>query len=608
MEKTLQKIVFPINDKLKYHYELFYRGSQCGMVTEEGREAMYISDGMNLDFASYLNGLPNNKWKLYSNLKGLRLELEIKGDFILSATGYSMRPVTPERVCFSEKEYHMSETGTVTVEFPETDEEFLAFELTALDKVWLFGGSFIGTYEEEDVRDVNLAIATTTCFKEPFIKGNIKAIREHLIESDDEIAEHLYVNVVDNGRTLSPEDIESDHIRLFPNPNTGGSGGYARGMMESLHMEPHITHVLLMDDDVLILPESIRRTYVLLTVLKKELHEAYISGAMLDYNKMYLQHEDIGTIQHDGFLLRAKPEMKMTKLNKVMKNNRELPYMEHPYAAWWFCCMPREMIEKNGYPMPFFIRGDDVEYGVRSHTQFLSMSGLCVWHMGFANKYNAFMVMYQSLRNLLIVKASSHDIDDCDVIGSMDKCFSERLKELNYDSAELICRALEDFLKGPSFLASADGEKIMKEYRVLNEQMKPLSEFSDIELRLDKVVDKKEGGMYLKERIPFKLTFNGHRFWPESKLKDEVGIISYEGVDQPKRIAFRKTLLAVNKYDGTGALRHFSKERFKELTKRYKALRKEYNSRGEELKIAYSQAKKRFVTEEFWREYLGLDK
>ena len=258
MEKTLQKIVFPINDKLKYHYELFYRGSQCGMVTEEGREAMYISDGMNLDFASYLNGLPNNKWKLYSNLKGLRLELEIKGDFILSATGYSMRPVTPERVCFSEKEYHMSETGTVTVEFPETDEEFLAFELTALDKVWLFGGSFIGTYEEEDVRDVNLAIATTTCFKEPFIKGNIKAIREHLIESDDEIAEHLYVNVVDNGRTLSPEDIESDHIRLFPNPNTGGSGGYARGMMESLHMEPHITHVLLMDDDVLILPESIR--------------------------------------------------------------------------------------------------------------------------------------------------------------------------------------------------------------------------------------------------------------------------------------------------------------------------------------------------------------
>jgi ABC-type uncharacterized transport system fused permease/ATPase subunit len=121
-------------------------------------------------------------------------------------------------------------------------------------------------------------------------------------------------------------------------------------------------------------------------------------------------------------------------------------------------------------------------------------------------------------------------------------------------------------------------------------------------------VDKKEGGMYLKERIPFKLTFNGHRFWPESKLKDEVGIISYEGVDQPKRIAFRKTLLAVNKYDGTGALRHFSKERFKELTKRYKALRKEYNSREEELKIAYSQAKKRFVTEEFWREYLGLDK
>ena len=64
------------------------------------------------------------------------------------------------------------------------------------------------------------------------------------------------------------------------------------------------------------------------------------------------------------------------------------------------------------------------------------------------------------------------------------------------------------------------------------------------------------------------------------------------------------------KIDRINELAHIAKER--ELTKEEfderAALRKEYNSREEELKIAYSQAKKRFVTEEFWREYLGLDK
>ena len=48
-----------------------------------------------------------------------------------------------------------------------------------------------------------------------------------------------------------------------------------------------------MDDDVKILPESIIKTYNLLRCLKPEYRDHFISGAMLYYEKMHVQHEDV---------------------------------------------------------------------------------------------------------------------------------------------------------------------------------------------------------------------------------------------------------------------------------------------------------------------------
>lgn len=78
-------------------------------------------------------------------------------------------------------------------------------------------------------------------------------------------------SVIDNGRTLVPEQWNSDKITIHPNKNVGGAGGFTRGMIESMEQPEDITHVLLMDDDVIILPESIRRMYYLLSMLSQNL-------------------------------------------------------------------------------------------------------------------------------------------------------------------------------------------------------------------------------------------------------------------------------------------------------------------------------------------------
>ena len=91
--------------------------------------------------------------------------------------------------------------------------------------------------------------------------------------------------MVDNGRTLSAEEIQTEHVMVHPNLNVGGAGGFTRGMLEAMDHKEKPTHVLLMDDDVMILPESLIRTYNLLKIVRPEYEHHFISGAMLSMKR-----------------------------------------------------------------------------------------------------------------------------------------------------------------------------------------------------------------------------------------------------------------------------------------------------------------------------------
>ena len=69
----------------------------------------------------------------------------------------------------------------------------------------------------------------------------------------------------------------------------------------------------------------------------------------------------------------------------------------------------------------------------------------------------------------------------------MTKLFRARMLSLDYNGAELILDAIEDFLKGPEFIMQDLGEQIMKEKSKKNEKMVDLREFSDLDIDLDEV-------------------------------------------------------------------------------------------------------------------------
>ena len=70
--------------------------------------------------------------------------------------------------------------------------------------------SIRNSYYELDVdgelNDVELVLSTTTFKKEAFIERNIDLVKNQIIGSNDSIADHFHMYVMDNGRTLDAEN------------------------------------------------------------------------------------------------------------------------------------------------------------------------------------------------------------------------------------------------------------------------------------------------------------------------------------------------------------------------------------------------------------------
>ncbi len=288
--------------------------------------------------------------------------------------------------------------------------------------------------------------------------------------SDEPAGQHIVMRVVDNGRTLDTEKYNSEYVHIYPNQNVGGAGGFTRGIIESMDAEKKPTHIILMDDDVKILPESLIRTYSLLAIMKDEYDSHFISGAMLFMEHMNIQHEDIGYVHKDGSYGPRKPGFQLHLWDHVFMNEEEYEPMPDSYAGWWYCCIPVKTIDMNKLPIPLFIRGDDVEYSVKQHARFITLGGICIWHKGFANKYNAALELYLVHRNSLITQAMSGIYQDADFIERINGFFEKEIRRLSYQSCELLLDAVEDYLNGPEFMLTPQGEQIMKRQSAKNEK------------------------------------------------------------------------------------------------------------------------------------------
>ncbi|MBQ8010706.1 MAG: glycosyltransferase [Ruminococcus sp.] len=661
----LQNIIFYYDQKLDRHWWMLNRHHH--MEYDKINSVHTLYPGQYAEFFTYFNSFSLGKWKKFTKVEDVFLNLRCKGHFKIDLFGHYRRGNEIMREDYPSQVFDLKEMTDISIMIPrdsiaevvgwaidvlhdepvlttryytrkgelvdeEELEEMTEAEIAKLTarkemvapkprKFCVESGYWSTDVSEDAINDVRIAIASTTFKKEQFIIRNMKVLERELFYSDEPAKDHIRMNIVDNGRTLDPELYNSEFIHIFPNQNVGGSGGFTRGMLESLQMDWNPTHVLLMDDDVRIMPESLIRTYTMLALVKPEHADRYVSGAMLfmEDDRMNFQHEDVGYVHADGSYGPNKPPMPLHEWHCVFMNDelRTTEYAADSYAGWWYCCIPVSTINtKDGLPIPVFIRGDDVEYSVANKAQFLSLNGICIWHLGFGNKFTGSLELYQVHRNSLILQAMSKVCQDKDFVKRIDEFFHKELARLSYANCEHLLDSIEDYCQGPDFLRDpAQGERCMKQQGAKNEKMINADrEYPSIPVDWGRIYWREEKQLTPFQEWLYKNTYNGQRWipagWFIKKGKDgkpNTAAIAYDWFDDPAKQYGAEQILAVNPFDHTAFLRKRDKKKFKELMARHKRVLKNYYKNKDKIAKAYYDAAKELKGETFWREYLHMD-
>ena len=585
---------------------MYYRASDA--VYDEGRGALSFSG--EVDFSTYFNALPLCKWKRYANIGVIKLAIEIAGDvceifFAELCEGFDTAAIPPAPLISSEKghDFQMYE-----IELPESDAPLISIVLRSRGTCFVHSAKFLTEIESSSIRSVKLALGTTTFRKEEFIVPNIEAIKREVFAGGEPISNAFHMYVVDNGRTLDVNALSDEGVTVIPNVNVGGAGGFARGMIAALDSDA--THVLLMDDDVCVSPESFKRTFNLLSLVREQYKDAFLNGAMLSLEQPNMQYEDVAVVRKDGVYDRIKPDLRMDCVSDLIINETIDVELKNAYGAWWFCCIPVSAIHKYGLPLPLFVRCDDVEFGMRCEPKMMCMGGICVWHASFEGRFRASVDCYQYVRNFLILIAVDGKSSERFFMLRFRRTFDIYMRSMNYESAELMLDGLEDYLKGPDYLTKVSGEGLMKVNGAKNEHLVPVSDLDETimsRVEIDRAYlgtpDKRGKLVRLLEMLP-----HDRHMLPDVLLSDVPASVYYStGAYPAEKTMRRKTLVAFDATAENGHVRTMDRSRYRDLRKRYRFLKREYETRKEEVASAYREAMPYLTSEVFWRSYLGMN-
>ena len=601
MRELLHEIILSdgvADDEIK---DMFYRSDAD--IRQETDNLYSLKESSCYDFSTYFNSCSKQKWQLYTKAKKIYLELNAQGQFFVVLTGFYVDEQNiVHKECFGEYRFDLKDRDKVVLPYPEeAKSSVVSFQIITVSKVFIYGGGYYTDIENSDKKAPFITLVTTTFKKEEYIYKNLSLINKDLF-SDDEFSDHFNWIIVDNGRSLDPARIENSRVKVFANKNVGGAGGFAKGIIEGNKQTRKPSHVLLMDDDVEFMTQGFKRVYKFLSLLKEEYNDYFISGAMLELSQKNIQHEDIGVFSPDGKHGPTKPRYDLCETDNVIRNELIIEHDIHNYSGWWFCCIPIQTARLDNLPLPFFFRGDDVEYSIRNGSKIISLNGVCIWHQGFGTKFSALVEFYQVHRNDFIIRALREDIKDINIIGRIEELFWQEIYKYNYKGADLLIDSIEDYLKGPEFLSSLNGEQLLKEKKLKDNEMSPLppeilSDIKDIDINLWEPMNK-------LSKFIYDYTCNGQKIISYTKRKKS-GYILYGWGYCQKKIAFCDKIYALDLANNQYTVFSKDREEFKRIVKRFNDVKEEYKTTHETVDKRWKEAEKSLTSISFWEKYLN---
>ena len=468
-------------------------------------------DGV-VDFDCHFNLFDIGIYKRCTRCRDYRLVLDADGDveiIIQGCDGSTIISVN-DKVC----------------PIPETGNDVIYFRIRGLSDCMI--RSIDIRCECDRIRDVRLSLCICTYRNEQCVREKISGIKGYFAKIEEDTPGII---ITDNGRTL--EDI--DGTTIIRSDNLGGSGGFTKAMMAA--MDDGAEYIILNDDDAVFEPEVLYRVQRFLSVLDEEHQDVSISGTMLDIDHMTkVVKSGAKIIDCDHIPLKKGLDVSISEDNEKLAEHES-----SDYSGWWFYVLSRRTIEQYGYPLPLFLKNDDVEYGLRTGPDIVRILSVSVWHPSFSSKYSP-VNHYYDIRNLLIAMSIHGDV-------KIENIISKILLDVSayrYLSAEAMIAGIEDYLKGPSYVfpLCKDGMKTLE-----NDDIGTITELKG---RIDeKDIDVKKGRFRFRKYTMngLFLPSKGDRILPADCMHTEdfyrVGRILYTIDDKRGFIARRKRMRTI---------------------------------------------------------------
>ena len=575
----IQSSVFPSYD-LCSEPSLYFRSSGVVEFGEQKRVVLPKSSHLLTD--TYFNSFSIGKWKNKTGLTDLALSLSFTGEIVLRWWWYQSQG---RRASIGEVRLTSSDpVNPVHIPVPQFErltDGVIAFEVFALADSVIHGFQYVTNMLPR--REVRLAISITHFNRQQYVIPAVHRLNEQLL-SDPAYSNRVKLFVVDNSQNLKPEDMVG--AQIIPNANLGGSGGFMRGL---IHVQDagEFTHCLFMDDDASNEIEAIRRTIALLEHAIDD--KTAISGAMFYEQRPYIQHEN--GAWYNGVCLSRGIGLDVRNMDCIVDNEIDEVL---DYGGWWFFAFPLQYVTH--YAFPFFVRGDDIYFGLKNKFSTLTLNGICSWQEDFAVKDSPLTVYLDFRRDMaLSLLKTFQTASKRKILRLIRNGFKNYLWTYHYESGAALLDAVEDVMKGPDFWLnnvdmSVRRPEIMK--RIKNEKMQDLPTDWRQNFRWS---DKSR-----KKRLNRRLTLNGHLLPLFTFRKYNVALA--KGFGGRINDSFRcKKVLCVDVLSQKGYVVEHNKKAFFTQLLRYYRLRYRFWRDYDKLRAAYKARESDLTSRDFWQ-------
>lgn len=435
-----------------------------------GRASLTVLAGRHASLCTFFNAFPAGYWRRWTCVDAVQFSARVRGRGTIMLFRSSGRGLfepagtidvnAPTRATTVRAELAM--TGLM-------DGGFFWFDAKAGDgdDLTIEDAAWSVPVEARRGGDGTLSIAITTFNRAPYCLNQLKAIA-----ADTNVRGRLdTIYCTDQGTDLVRDEpgfaaVAKDlghQLTYVRQRNMGGSGGFARGMYETVKAGKS-DYTLLLDDDAISEPESIMRAVQFADYCTRP---TIVGGGMfhLDnrtmlytlgerYNRASYWTQPAAGLEYNHDFA-TQPLRDSPKLHRRADSD---------FNGWWMCLIPTQIMREIGLAQPLFIKFDDVDYGLRAedhgyHT--VCLPGVAVWHQAWhAKDPSRTWEGYYLYRNHWICSLLHCTKPSWHFLYGMLFDDAKAGVELVYSAMHLHHLALRDIMRGPDYIADTLATKL----------------------------------------------------------------------------------------------------------------------------------------------------